>query len=79
MNPKEIQQRLNDYRQARDTPLRAIPVTGRMNQTTRDALRCFQHEHNMAVEEYDVPETGEMDEKTEVALLNWKLFLEEAS
>jgi hypothetical protein len=75
MNSRVLQELLNKFRKARTPELAAIPVSGRWDQTTSDALRCFQHEHNTFNGARVLIENGELNVATKTAIDWWSEVL----
>lgn len=70
-----LQERLNRFRAARVGPLNPIPVSGRLDQATKDAIRCCQHEHNSFFKTNELSEDGVLDTLTASALEWWDRVL----
>lgn len=75
MDAQALQEGLNLLRAARPEPLRSIPVTDKLDKATRDALRCFQHEHNMFSGQRTLKESGRPNRKTAEAIEWWTSIL----
>lgn len=68
----ELQRRLNVVRRNRhSSAFGPIEESGVMDRETGDALRAFQHEHNLFVGEKVLAERGQLDTDTELALEWW--------
>lgn len=63
-----LQRSLNRIRAGRLAP---IPENGRPDETTRKALRAFQHEHNLFAGRRILMEKGQLDYGTILALSWW--------
>ena len=75
MDTFELQRLLNIFRKEREPSLRPIPVTGNFDQATADALRAFQHEHNLFMGERLLTESGVRDADTIAAIVWWRSVL----
>lgn len=72
----QIQTVLNVVRANRSgSRLGPIKIDGLYARRTRDAVRCFQHEHNLFAGSRALDETGLVDKSTKDALKWWSEIL----
>lgn len=67
----ELQERINRFREARTPSLRPIPVSGKLDKATTEAIRCCQHEHNAFFKTRELHEDGVLDILTRTAMDWW--------